>query len=74
MDVFNSGFCKMYIIITNVSEPGLKINLKGMWGGFDFTEEMYFCGIPLKGSLTVVTGDIAEEQKNETFFSFAVLQ
>lgn len=30
VDVFNSGFCKMYIIITNVSEPGLKINPKGM--------------------------------------------
>lgn len=73
----------MCIIITNVLEPGLNRLecVGGQIGSIQMVSEgalilkkCVLVGLPLKGSLTVVTDDIAEKQKNETFLSLAVLQ
>ena len=52
----------------------LKLIQRVCEGALILQKKCIFVGLPLKGSSTFVTGDIAEKQKNETFFSFAVLQ
>ena len=52
----------------------LKLIQRVSEGALILQKKCVFVGLPLKGSLTVVTGDITAKQKNETFFSFAILQ